>query len=88
MSKNFDGKRTRKGAVVLGFRGFLTLNFQNSFLGVFGAKMGKKALFGPNFCKSLSEKKWNKYTKIRINTQMGVATIWLYMAEFFDIQDT
>lgn len=63
MSKNFGQGKARKGAVLLGFRGFLTLNFQNSFLGVFGAKMGKKALFGPNFCKSLSEKKWNKYTK-------------------------
>lgn len=55
MSKNSGRGRARKSAVLLGFRGFLTLNFQNSFLGVFGAKSGKKGIFDPNFCKSLRE---------------------------------
>ncbi len=35
----------------------MTLYFQNNFLGVFGVKMEKKALFGPNFCKSLGRRK-------------------------------
>lgn len=56
MSKNSGRGRARKSAVLLGFRGFLTLNFQNSFLGVLGAKSGQKAHFGSNFCKSLKGK--------------------------------
>jgi len=57
VSKNFGRGKARKSAVLLGFHGFLALNFQNNFLGVFGVKMRKKALFGPNFCKSLGREK-------------------------------
>lgn len=55
MSKNSERRKVRESAVLLGFRRFLTMNFQNSFLGVFGAKSGKKGIFDPNFCKSLRE---------------------------------
>jgi len=57
VSKKFRRKKARKSAVLLGFCGFLAFDFQNSFFGVFGAKSGKKGVFGPNFCKSLREEK-------------------------------
>lgn len=56
MSKKFRRRKARKSAVLLGFCGFLGLNFQNSFFSVFGAKSGKKGVFDPNFCKSLKGK--------------------------------
>ncbi len=57
MRKKFEQGKAREGAGILGVRGFLTFNFQNSFLGAFGAKSGEKGVFGPNFCKSLEWKK-------------------------------
>lgn len=56
MSKNLGRGRARKSVVLLGVRGSFALNFQNSILGVFEAKSGQKALFGPNFCKSFKGK--------------------------------
>ena len=63
VSKNIGWRKARKSAVLLGFCGFLTLNYLNSFLGVLGAKMRKKALLGPNFCKSLRGENANKNAK-------------------------
>lgn len=61
MSEKFGRGKARKSAVLLGFRGLLGLIFQNSFLVVFEAKLGKKGVLGPNFCKSLREGNANVY---------------------------
>lgn len=55
MSKKFDEKRTRKGAVVLGFCGFLRSYFKNNFLGIWSPKSGEKGTFTLNSCKSFNE---------------------------------
>ena len=66
MSKNFERKRARKGAVLLGFCGILTSNFENNFLGVLGAKSEEKGVFTPNSCKSLRGKIMNKYVNVDV----------------------
>ena len=66
VSKNFELKRTRKGAVLLGFCRFWTTNFENSFLDVLSPKSGQKGVFTPNSCKSLNGKIVNKYVNIDV----------------------
>lgn len=51
VSKNFGRRKARESAVLLGFRGFLGLNFQNSFLAFLGQNRVKRAFLTQTFAK-------------------------------------
>ena len=54
-NENYDEKRTRKGAVNLGFCGFLTFDPKNKFRGRFLLWIGVKGRFLPSKCYWMEE---------------------------------